>query len=107
VNDARLQTLESGGPVNTGIFDFTVGPAATENFAGEIDRNAGQPGAGQLISAGFFKPQPPNGVGMRCSIVDKFGYGEVSVTRNKLTITSKGIDGKPLSGCSPLVLNHR
>ena len=107
VNDARLQTLEQGGPVNTGIFDFTVGPAATQNFAGEIDGATGQPGAGKLIASAFFKPQPPGGVGMRCAIVDQFSYGEVSVTSSKLTITPKGIDGKPQSGCPPLVLNHR
>src|SRR5215211_5553931 len=67
VNDARIQTLEQGGPVSTGIFDFTVGPAATENFAGEIDNNAGEPGAGNLLAQGFFSPQPPVGVGMRCA----------------------------------------
>jgi phosphodiesterase/alkaline phosphatase D-like protein len=107
VNDARLQTLEQGGPVNTGIYDFTVGPAATKNFATEIDEAAGQPGAGKLIGSAFFKPQPPSGVGMRCAIVDQFSYGEVSVTSSKLTITPKGIDGKPQSDCAPLVLNHR
>ena len=32
VNDARFQTLEQGGPVNSGILDMTVGSAATENF---------------------------------------------------------------------------
>lgn len=106
VNDARFQTLEQGGPMNSGIYDFTVGSAATESYAREIDERAG-PGAGQLVANGFFKPQPPNGVGMRCAVMDKFSYGEVSVTRSKLSVTPKGIDGKPLSDCAPLVLNHR
>jgi hypothetical protein len=44
---------------------------------------------------------------MRCSVVDKFSYGEVSVTSRRLTITSKGIDGGRLSECPPLVLNRR
>jgi phosphodiesterase/alkaline phosphatase D-like protein len=106
VNDARLKTLESGGPVNTGIFDFTVGPAATANFGLEINQASGSSNAGTLIDSGFFTPPPPNGVGMRCSILDKFGYGEVTVSRSRLTITSKGIDGKRLSECPTLVLNH-
>src|SRR3954453_3215910 len=107
VNDARLQTLEQGGPVNTGIFDFSVGPAATKNYAAEIDGAAGQPGSGSLIASAFFKPQPPNGVGMRCANVDTFSYGEVSVTSSKLTIAPKDLNGKPLSDCAPLVLSHR
>jgi len=107
VNDARLQTLESGGPVNSGIFDFTVGPAATQNFAGEIDTATGSPGSGKLIGSAFFKPAPPAGVGMRCAIVDQFSYGEVTVRRNSLSITPKGIDGKPQSECPPLTLTHK
>ena len=35
VNDARFQTLEAGGARDSGIFDYTVGPAATANF--ELD----------------------------------------------------------------------
>ena len=33
VNDARLKTLESGGPVNSGIMDITTGPVATKTNA--------------------------------------------------------------------------
>ena len=107
VNDARLQTLEPGGPVNSGIFDFTAGSAATANYSLEIDTSTGQPGAGTLVTNGFFKPQPPNGVGMRCAVTDKFGYGQVRATRSTLTITAKGLDGKPYADCQPLVLSRR
>ena len=106
VNDARLQTLEDGGAVNTGIFDFTVGPAATANFGLEINEATGNPNAGTLVDSAFFTPAP-NGIGMRCSIVDQFSYGEVNVTADALTITSKGIDGRPQSECPPLTLNRR
>jgi alkaline phosphatase D len=107
VNDARLQTLETGGPKNTGIFDYTVGPVATANFGIEIDQVTG-PGNGALVRDAFLKPQPPAGVGMRCAVIDQFSYGEVKVTSKALTITAKGgTDGRPLSGCSPLVLRHR
>ena len=80
---------------NSGILDVTVGPAATENFGLEIDSELGVPGAGTLVDTAFFEPQPPSGVGMRCSIVDQFSYGQVRVTANRLTITPKGIDGRP------------
>ena len=48
VNDARFQTLESGGPRNSGIMDITVGPAATANFELEIDEAVGK-GNGRFV----------------------------------------------------------
>jgi phosphodiesterase/alkaline phosphatase D-like protein len=95
VNDARFQTLEPGGPQDSGMLDVIVGPAATENFGSEIDGELGVPGTGALVDTAFFTPQPPAGVGMRCSILDQFSYGEVRVTANRLTITPMGIDGRP------------
>jgi alkaline phosphatase D len=103
VNDARFQTLEPGGPRNSGVFDFTVGSAATANYELEIDDVTG-PGSGQLAKVAFLDPDPPSGVGMRCSVIDQFSYGQVKVTRRRLTVTPKGIDGRPLEGCAPLVL---
>ena len=106
VNDARFQTLEDGGPRNSGIFDFTVGPVATANLSLEIDQVAGS-GSGALVRDGFFEPAPPGGVGMRCSVMDQFSYGQVRVTRGRLTVTPKGLDGRPLEECAPLVLEHQ
>ena len=110
VNDARIQTLESGGPQDSGIFDVTVGPVATANFGLEIDNTTGQPGSGALVDGAFFTPPPPNGVGMRCSVLDQFSYGQVKVTRNQLTVTPKDINGVPLTDngnpCS-VVLNFQ
>ena len=60
VNDARLKTLEPGGPVDSGIMDITTGPIATANYALEIDDAVGGPYAG-LIHDLFFKPAPPSG----------------------------------------------
>jgi alkaline phosphatase D len=108
VNDARFQTLEPGGPRNSGLLDVTVGSAATENFGLEIDRDIGRPGTGALLDTAFLEPQPPAGVGMRCSIVNQFSYGEVRVTANRLTITPTSIDGTPQVDagrpCGPFVL---
>jgi alkaline phosphatase D len=111
VNDARFKTLEPGGPVNSGIKDVTVGPAATANFAQEIDGATGVPGSGTLVDNVFFEPPPPAGMGMQCSILDQFSYGEVQVTNSTLTITPKDINGNQQSGddgpCGPIVLNYQ
>jgi alkaline phosphatase D len=108
VNDARFQTLEEGGPRDSGILDVTVGPAATANYGIEIDDTVDRPGTGALVDSVFFESAPPGGVGMRCSIVDQFSYGQVRVTRNRLTITPKGSDGSPQMNagrpCGPFVL---
>jgi alkaline phosphatase D len=111
VNDARFQTLESGGPRNSGIMDISVGPVATANFGLEVDDAAGRSGAGALVDAGFFTPPPPGGVGMACSVLDMFSYGQVKVTKRQLTVTPKNINGQPLTDngapCGPFVLNYR
>jgi hypothetical protein len=107
VNDARFKTLEPGGPVNSGIKDITVGPAATANYATEIERTTGIPGAGGLVDNLLFEPL----LGMQCSILDQFSYGEVDVTSSKLTITPKDINGNQQSGddglCGPIVFNYQ
>jgi phosphodiesterase/alkaline phosphatase D-like protein len=111
VNEARFRTLEPGGPRNSGITDITVGPAATANFGLEIDTATGVADAGSLVDSAFFTPAPPSGVGMRCSIVNQFSYGEVEVTSRRLTVTPKGFDGrlqhdgdKP---CGPFLFRYR
>jgi phosphodiesterase/alkaline phosphatase D-like protein len=111
VNDARLLTLEPGGPVNSGIMEVTVGPAASRNFALEIDRETETDGAGALIDAGFFTPQPLSGVGMQCSVIDQFSYAQVKATNRRLTITPKDIGGRRLvdgdQPCGPFALDFQ
>jgi phosphodiesterase/alkaline phosphatase D-like protein len=97
INDARFQTLEQGGPQNSGITDVTVGPVATANFALEIDQTTGQQNSGVLVDTAFFTPPPPNGIGMQCSVLDQFSYGQVKVTSSRLTITPKDINGQPIA----------
>jgi alkaline phosphatase D len=96
VNDVRLQTLETGGPVNSGITEVTTGPVATNTFAGEINGTIGSPGGATAIRAFFFNAPPPTGVGMQCSGLDEFSYAEVSVAKKQLTINLKNIEGKPV-----------
>jgi hypothetical protein len=111
VSDARFATLEPGGPQNSGILDVTVGPAATATFAREITDTVGDPSAAFGVDAFFFEPPPPSGIGMQCSGIDQFSYGEVEVTSTELTITPKDIDGNPLADddgpCGPFVLRFQ
>ena len=109
VNDARLQTLESGGPIDSGITEVITGPVATRTFAKEIDAVTGKPGSGILISGLFFKQPPPRGPGMRCVAPDVYSYAEVSVTATTLTVTSKDSAGHVVNDatgqpCAPVVL---
>jgi alkaline phosphatase D len=111
VNDARFRTLEAGGPENSGILEVTVGPAATAPFALEVNDAVGNPAAAAGVDAFFFEPQPPSGLGMQCSALDQFSYGEVAVTSTELTITPKDIAGNPLADddgpCGPFVLSFQ
>jgi hypothetical protein len=34
---------------------------------------------------------------MQCSVLDQFSYGQVRVTRNRLTVTPKDARGAPLT----------
>jgi alkaline phosphatase D len=86
VNDARFNTLGDGGVQDSGILDVTSGPVATENFSGEISGAVGNPAAGPLVQGAFLKPPPPGGVGMQCASTDQFGYAEVEVRSDQLTI---------------------
>jgi alkaline phosphatase D len=118
VNDARFQTFPSqGGPTNSGILDVTTGPVATMTFKREIDGAVNNPNAGSLVDSLFFEHQPTQagipGVGMRCSVINTFSYGEVTVTNRRLTVQLKDQNRRPLgeeepnTSCPPIVLNKR
>ena len=99
-------------PESSGIWEVVTGPVATNTFAKEIDGTSGQKGAGTAIGALFFKPPPPNGVGMRCAALDIYSYAEVTVTAKRLTVALKDAKGRPVreatgAACAPLVLSAR
>jgi alkaline phosphatase D len=111
VNEVRYSTL-GGPPESSGIWEVVTGPVATNTFAKEIDGYLGQKGAGTAIGALFFKPPPPNGMGMRCAALDTYSYAEVTATRRVLTIEMKDAKGQPVREatgveCAPLVLTAR
>ena len=49
----------------------------------------GQTDAGTAIDALFFKPAPPNGMGMQCAALDTYGYAQVTVTARRLRVAMK------------------
>jgi phosphodiesterase/alkaline phosphatase D-like protein len=112
INDARLKTLEDGGPVNTGIMDFSTGPVATRSFEKQIDNTTGKPGSGDAVEAAFFKPQPPDGLGMPCVNSDVFSYVRVTVSAKSLVVAPRDFAGKPLteqdgSACGPFTITKK
>jgi len=111
VNEVRYATL-GGTPESSGIWEVVTGPVATNTFAKEIDGFLGTAGAGTAIGALFFKPPPPNGMGMRCAALDTYSYAQVTVTARRLTVAMKDRRGRPVQEatgveCEPLVLTAR
>jgi len=118
-NIVRLRTLEGdvapsnapAHPADTPYNDFIIGPVATKPFWEEIDDTTGEPGSGRLLSQVFFKPPPPQGVGMACAQGGQKSYAEVTVKRGSLTVEYKTDDGSPVmdidgTPCGPYVLTR-
>jgi phosphodiesterase/alkaline phosphatase D-like protein len=100
-NVVRLRTLQGdsapanapAGPTDTPYNDYVTGPVATMTFNNEIDSTTGSPGNGKLLSQAFFKPEPPNGVGMFCAQGGVYSYAEVEASSDRLTISYKDSQG--------------
>lgn len=112
VNDVRFQTLEQGGPKNSGIEEFTTGPVGTGTFSQEIDKAIGKPGSGQAVTSAFFKPPPPNGVGMQCANTNTFSFGQVTASAKTFKVRLLDQNGRPLkdasgSACGPFTLKKK
>jgi alkaline phosphatase D len=111
VNEVRSKTL-SAAPESFGMWEVVTGPVATNTFATEIDGFLRQKGAGTAIGALFFRPAPPNGMGMRCAALDTYSYAQVTVTAGRFTVALKDAQGQPVReatgvACAPLVLTAR
>jgi alkaline phosphatase D len=99
------------GPTDTAYQDFIIGPVGTNPFWDEIDGITGNPGTGQLLSTAFFKPNPPNGVGMLCAQGDVFSYGEVAVRKDRVEIAYKDQAGQTVldvngDPCGPYTISR-
>lgn len=101
-NDARFDTFpaDNSASKNSGLMDVSTGPVATMTYKREINGATGQdPGTGssaQAIDSVFFTPPPPTGVGMTCSALNVFSYGQVTVSSDKLVIQAKDQNGQPV-----------
>jgi phosphodiesterase/alkaline phosphatase D-like protein len=111
VNEVRLRTL-GGPPEGTGIWEVVTGPVATNTYSTSVDRLLGISGGGTAVASLFFKPKPPNGVGMRCAALDVPSYAQVTLTAKRLTVASRDARGRLVQEktgrvCAPLVLRAR
>jgi alkaline phosphatase D len=103
-NAVRYRTLNGdsapanapAGPEDTPYNDYVIGPVGTNTFWAEIDEVTGSPGNGKLVSQAFFKPPPPNGMGMFCAQGDTDSYAEVEVSSAGVTISYKNETGGPV-----------
>ena len=103
--DVAPSNAPATAPVNTPYQDFVIGPVGTTPFWEEIDEVTGQDGSGQLISNAFFKPPPPNGMGMACAQGGQNSFAQVTVRKNTFTIAYKDENGNVLldsDGIHPL-----
>jgi phosphodiesterase/alkaline phosphatase D-like protein len=102
VNDARFDTFpaDNSPSKDSGLLDVSTGPVATMTYKREINgATGGDPGTGSsagLIDSAFFTPPPPAGVGMTCSAINVFSYGQVTVSSSKLVIQAKDQNGQPV-----------
>jgi phosphodiesterase/alkaline phosphatase D-like protein len=120
VNVIRYRTLAGDSapanapatPTDSPYNDYVTGPVATRPYAQEINRVTENPNAGMIAEQAFFKPPPPNGVGMACAQANANSYAEVTVTKGRLRIDYRNQDGGPLldadgtTPCGPYVLTH-
>ncbi len=97
-------------PLDTAYNDYVIGPVATKPYWQEIDDTTGTPGSGAGISAAFFKPPPPSGMGMFCAQGSANSYAEVTASSTQLKIAYKNENGNTLkdangtTDCGPYTL---
>jgi hypothetical protein len=111
-NDVAPSNAPATAPSDTPYQDFVIGPVGTRPFWDEIDDATGGNGNGELISNFFFKPPPPDGMGMACAQGGANSYAEVTVKSGTLEIAYKDENGNTLldsdgsTPCGPYVLTH-
>jgi phosphodiesterase/alkaline phosphatase D-like protein len=94
-SDVRFKTLESGGPVESGIKELVTGPVAVLTWGRTINALLGSESGAANIGA-IYRGAPPSGIGLQCSSLLSFSYAQVKVTSKELTLTPKTSSGKPV-----------
>lgn len=98
----RYSTFKSeGGPQESGMFEAATGPVATMSYKREFDSATGVANAGDLVDSVFLEPKPDMGLGLDCSAIDVFSYGEVTVRGKRLSISLRDQNGKPVRDETP------
>ncbi len=86
--ELRLQTLEDGGAIGTGIREIATGTGATGLLAARPDADRWK-----LILHGAL----PTGVGLSCTALSATAYLRVTVTKSLLSVTLRDAKRKPLT----------
>ena len=86
--ELRLQTLEDGGAIGTGIREIATGTGATGLLAARPDADRWK-----LILHGAL----PTGVGLSCTSLSTTAYLRVTVTKKTLAVTLRDAQRKPLT----------
>jgi phosphodiesterase/alkaline phosphatase D-like protein len=86
--ELRLQTLEDGGAIGTGIREIATGTGATGLLAARPD-----PEQWRLILHGAL----PTGVGLSCTALSTTAYLRVTVTKTALSVTLRDAQRQPLT----------
>ena len=94
--DARLKTLEPGGPVDSGVKELVTGPVAITTWGQTINALTGRSDGANLVATAFYRQPPPNGPGLGCVSLLSYTYAEVKVTSKTLTLTPKDQAGNPV-----------
>jgi alkaline phosphatase D len=99
------------GASNTPYEDYVIGPVATNTFFAEIDSVTGTAGSGGLLAEFFFKPPPPDGVGMACAQGDQNSYAQITASKKRFEIAYKTETGETVtdvddSPCGPYRLRR-
>jgi phosphodiesterase/alkaline phosphatase D-like protein len=85
--ELRLQTLEDGGAIGSGVREVATGTGPSGLLAARPDA-----ARWQLILHGAL----PTGVGLTCTALSKTAYLRVAVTQAALTVTLRDAQRKPL-----------
>lgn len=98
----RYSTFRSeGGERSSGMYEVATGPVATMSYKREFDSAVGRSDAGELVDSVFLEPKPDAGLGLDCSAIDVFSYGEVTVRGNRLSVALKDQNGRPVRDETP------
>jgi phosphodiesterase/alkaline phosphatase D-like protein len=86
-SELRLQTLEPGGAIGTGVREFATGRSRTGLLGGRTSA-----GAWRLILHGAL----PTGIGVGCTALSTTSYARVTASTKALTVTLRDGHRKPV-----------